>query len=108
MKKNPTPKNIICLWFNHDAQDAAKFYAKTFPNSKVTGVHKAPTDYPMGKKGDVLTVEFTVMGIPCLGLNGGLFYFSNVFKQNHKFVTALPSDGVSFPDAGLKPSRHFF
>ena len=66
-----TPKNTICLWFNKDAHEAARFYAATFPDSKVTAVHKAPSDYPSGKKGDVLTVEFTVLGIPCLGLNGG-------------------------------------
>jgi predicted 3-demethylubiquinone-9 3-methyltransferase (glyoxalase superfamily) len=65
------PKNTICLWFNRDAEDAARFYAKTFPNSSVTAVHKAPADFHSGKKGDVLTVEFTVLGIPCVGLNGG-------------------------------------
>ena len=65
------PKNTICLWFNDDAQEAAEFYAATFPNSAVTAVHRAPSDYPGGKEGDVLTVEFTVLGIPCLGLNGG-------------------------------------
>ena len=65
------PKNTICLWFDKDAHDAAQFYAATFPNSKVTAVHKAPSDYPSGKKGDVLTVDFTVCGIPCIGLNGG-------------------------------------
>ena len=62
------PKNTICLWFDKDAQEAARFYAATFPDSKVTAVHKAPGDYPGGKQGDVLTVEFTVLGIPCLGL----------------------------------------
>ncbi len=67
---NPA-KNTICLWYDRDAEDAARFYAKTFPNSSVAAVHLAPSDYPAGKKGDVLTVEFTVMGIPCLGLNGG-------------------------------------
>src|SRR4029453_4881091 len=66
-----TPKNTICLWFNKDAHDAARFYAATFPNSKVTAVHKAPSDYPGGKAGEELTVEFTVLGIPCLGLTGG-------------------------------------
>ena len=66
-----TSKNTVCLWFNGDAQDAAAFYAATFPDSVVKAVHKAPGDYPSGKKGDVITVEFTVMGIPCLGLNGG-------------------------------------
>lgn len=64
-------KNTICLWFNKDAQDAARFYAATFSNSEVIAVHKAPGDFPGGKQGDVLTVEFTVFGIPCLGLNGG-------------------------------------
>jgi 2-polyprenyl-6-hydroxyphenyl methylase/3-demethylubiquinone-9 3-methyltransferase len=66
-----TSKNTICLWFNGDALDAARFYAETFPDSAVDAVHHAPGDYPAGKQGDVLTVEFTVMGIPCLGLNGG-------------------------------------
>jgi predicted 3-demethylubiquinone-9 3-methyltransferase (glyoxalase superfamily) len=65
------PKNSICLWFDKDALDAARFYAATFPDSEVTAVHHAPSDYPSGKEGDVLTVEFTVLGIPCLGLNGG-------------------------------------
>ena len=65
------PKNTICLWYNGDAEEAARFYAKTFPDSSVRAVHRAPGDYPAGKKGDVLTVEFTVIGIPCLGLNGG-------------------------------------
>ena len=60
-----------CLWFNKNAEEAAKFYAKTFPNSRVTAVHKSPTDYPNGKAGDVLTVEFTVLGQPFVGLNGG-------------------------------------
>jgi predicted 3-demethylubiquinone-9 3-methyltransferase (glyoxalase superfamily) len=64
-------KNTICLWYDRDAEDAARFYAKTFPDSSVGAVHLAPGDFPSGKKGDVLAVEFTVMGIPCLGLNGG-------------------------------------
>jgi 2-polyprenyl-6-hydroxyphenyl methylase/3-demethylubiquinone-9 3-methyltransferase len=64
-------KNTVCLWFNGDALDAARFYAATFPDSRVTAVHQAPGDYPAGKQGDVITVEFTVLGIPCLGLNGG-------------------------------------
>lgn len=67
----PQAKNRICLWYDGDAEEAARFYAKTFPESSVTAVHLAPGDYPAGRKGDVLTVEFTVMGIPCLGLNGG-------------------------------------
>ncbi|MCW5549727.1 MAG: VOC family protein [Opitutaceae bacterium] len=79
--KTPTPKNIVCLWYNHDAVEAANFYARTFPDSRVTAVHKAPGDYPMGKAGDVLTVEFTVLGIPCLGLNGGpLFPHTEAFS----------------------------
>jgi predicted 3-demethylubiquinone-9 3-methyltransferase (glyoxalase superfamily) len=64
-------KNTVCLWYNGDALEAAQFYAATFPDSAVTAVHRSPGDYPAGKEGDVLTVEFTVAGIPCLGLNGG-------------------------------------
>ena len=64
-------KNTICLWYDGAALDAAQFYARTFPDSTVGTVYRAPADYPSGKKGDVLTVEFTVLGIPCLGLNGG-------------------------------------
>lgn len=61
----------ICLWYDKEAEAAARFYAETFLDSRVTAVHRAPTDYPAGKAGDVLTVEFTVLGIPCMGLNGG-------------------------------------
>ncbi|MBX3111309.1 MAG: VOC family protein [Fimbriimonadaceae bacterium] len=64
-------KNTICLWFDDDAEAAARFYAETFPGSSVDAVHRAPSDYPGGTAGAVLTVEFTVCGIPCLGLNGG-------------------------------------
>src|SRR4051812_11267626 len=64
-------KNTICLWYDKDAEEAARFYARTFPDSKVRAVHRAPGDYPSGKAGDALTVEFTVCGIPCIGLNGG-------------------------------------
>jgi len=63
--------NTICLWFDHQALDAARFYARTFPDSQVGRIFHAPADYPSGKAGDVLTVEFTVLGIPCVGLNGG-------------------------------------
>jgi len=74
-------KNTICLWYDKDAEDAARFYARTFPNSSVNAVHRAPSDYPSGKKGDVLTVEFTVCGIPCIGLNGGpIFPHSEAFS----------------------------
>ncbi|SFX20614.1 2-polyprenyl-6-hydroxyphenyl methylase / 3-demethylubiquinone-9 3-methyltransferase [Pseudomonas sp. NFACC49-2] len=74
-------KNRICLWYDGAALDAAQFYAATFPDSTVDAVHHAPVDYPAGKEGDVLTVEFTVMGIPCLGLNGGaLFPHSEAFS----------------------------
>lgn len=64
-------KNTICLWYDHDAEEAARFYTSLFPNSKLGAVHRAPSDYPDGKAGDILTVEFTVAGIPCIGLNGG-------------------------------------
>jgi len=67
----PSNKNTICLWFNGTALEAANFYAETFPDSAVGAVHRAPADYPAGKEGDVLMVEFTVISIPCLGLNGG-------------------------------------
>jgi 2-polyprenyl-6-hydroxyphenyl methylase/3-demethylubiquinone-9 3-methyltransferase len=74
-------KNTICLWFNGTAQEAAQFYAETFPDSAVKAIHHAPGDFPSGKQGDVLTVEFTVMGIPCLGLNGGpAFTHSEAFS----------------------------
>ena len=64
-------KNTICIWYDGDAEEAAQFYAKTFPDSSVGAVHRSPGDFPSGKQGDALMVEFTVMGIPCLGLNGG-------------------------------------
>ncbi len=70
-KRQAMAKNTICLWFNNDAEAAARFYAETFPDSAVSAVFLAPTDYPAGKCGDVLTVDFTVCGVACLGLNGG-------------------------------------
>ena len=86
-------KNTICLWFDKDAHEAARFYAATFPDSKVTAVHKAPNDFPGGKKGDELTVEFTVVGIPCLGLNGGSF-----FKQSEAFSFQIATDSQEETD----------
>ena len=82
-----TPRNTICLWYDKDALEAATFYAATFPDSRVTAVHKAPSDYPGGKKGDVLTVEFTVLGIPCLGLNGG-----TTFQHSEAFSFQIATD----------------
>ncbi|MEL7643098.1 MAG: VOC family protein [bacterium] len=66
-----TAKNSVCLWYNGDAGEAARFYTATFPDSSIDGVYRAPGDYPAGKQGDVITVEFTLMGIPCIALNGG-------------------------------------
>lgn len=74
------PKNTICIWYDRDAEEAATFYANTFPDSSVGAVHYAPGDYPSGEKGNVLTVEFVVMGLPCIGLNGG-----PAFKHNEAF-----------------------
>jgi len=79
-KRTIMKKNTICLWYNKDAEEAARFYARTFPDSTVGAVHRAPADYPSGKKGDVLTVEFTVCGVPCIGLNGG-----DAFKHSEAF-----------------------
>jgi len=80
-------KNTICLWFDKDALEAAQFYAATFPDSEVKAVHHAPGDYPSGKQGDVLTVEFTVCGLPCLGLNGG-----PAFKHNEAFSFQIATE----------------
>ncbi|MEO8243663.1 MAG: VOC family protein [bacterium] len=80
-------KNTICLWYDRDAEAAARFYAETFPDSQVKSVNYAPSDFPSGKAGDVLTVEFTVFGIPCLGLNGG-----PVFKPDEAFSFQIATD----------------
>ena len=80
-------KNTICLWFDKDAESAAQFYAQTFPNSSVDAVYRAPSDFPSGKAGDVLTVDFTVCGIPCIGLNGG-----PAFKQSEAFSFQIATD----------------
>lgn len=88
-----TPKNTVCIWFDKEAEDAANFYAATFPDSKVTSVFNAPGDYPSGKRGDVLTVEFTVCGIPCIGLNGG-----PIFKQSEAFSFQIATDNQEETD----------
>ena len=87
------PKNTICLWYDNDAYGAATFYAETFPDSAVTRVTRAPGDYPSGKQGDVLTVEFTVFGIPCIGLNGG-----PAFKQSGAFSFQIATDDQAETD----------
>src|SRR5690242_2601909 len=86
-------KNTVCLWYDRDAEDAARFYAETFPDSSVTAVHRAPGDFPSGKQGDVLTVEFTVCGVPCLGLNGG-----PEFKPNESFSFQIATDDQAETD----------
>jgi predicted 3-demethylubiquinone-9 3-methyltransferase (glyoxalase superfamily) len=88
-----TPKNTICLWFDGTALDAAEFYARTFPDSRVGAVHHAPGGYPSGKAGDVLTVDFTVMGIPCLGLNGG-----PTFRHSEAFSFQVATDDQAETD----------
>jgi 2-polyprenyl-6-hydroxyphenyl methylase/3-demethylubiquinone-9 3-methyltransferase len=88
-----TAKNTICLWFDGTALDAARFYADTIPDSAVKEVHRAPGDYPSGKQGDVLTVEFTVAGIPCLGLNGG-----PMFRHTEAFSFQIATDDQSETD----------
>jgi 2-polyprenyl-6-hydroxyphenyl methylase/3-demethylubiquinone-9 3-methyltransferase len=87
------PKNMVCLWFDGTALDAARFYAATFPDSRVVAVHNAPSDFPGGKQGQVLTVEFTVLGIPCLGLNGG-----PQFPQTQAFSFQVATDDQAETD----------
>ena len=86
-------KNTICLWFDGTAVDAANFYAETFPDSAVGAIHRAPGDYPTGQQGDVLTVEFTVAGIACLGLNGG-----PAFKHSMAFSFQIATDDQAETD----------
>jgi len=86
-------KNTICLWYERDAEEAARFYAETFPDSSVGAVHRAPGDYPSGKQADVLTVEFSVMGIPCLGLNGG-----PAFKHTEAFSFQVATEDQAETD----------
>jgi predicted 3-demethylubiquinone-9 3-methyltransferase (glyoxalase superfamily) len=86
-------KNMVCLWYNDDAEGAAHFYADTFPDSRVGAVHRAPSDFPGGKEGQVLTVLFTVCGIPCIGLNGG-----NAFKHSEAFSFQIATDDQAETD----------
>jgi predicted 3-demethylubiquinone-9 3-methyltransferase (glyoxalase superfamily) len=83
----------LCLWYDGSAEEAARFYAATFPDSRVDGVHRAPSDYPSGKAGDVLTVTFTVLGLPCMGLNGG-----PAFKPNEAFSFQVATDDQAQTD----------
>jgi predicted 3-demethylubiquinone-9 3-methyltransferase (glyoxalase superfamily) len=108
-------KNVICLWYDGAAEEAARFYAKTFPNSAVTAVHQAPGDYPNGKQGQVLTVSFTVLGIPCLGLNGGpMFKHSEAFSfqvltedqaETDRYWNAIVSNGGAESQCGWCKDR---
>ena len=86
-------KNTICIWYDGDAEEAARFYANTFPDSFVGALRHAPGDFPSGKQGDVLFVEFTVMGIPCIGLNG-----SPEFKHNEAFSFQVTTDDQTETD----------
>ncbi|MFO1023299.1 MAG: VOC family protein [Planctomycetales bacterium] len=86
-------KNTICLWYEGGAEEAAKFYAQTFPDSSVGATHRAPGDYPDGKQGDVLTIDFVVMGIPCIGLNGG-----PAFKHSEAFSFQVLTDDQAETD----------
>jgi 2-polyprenyl-6-hydroxyphenyl methylase/3-demethylubiquinone-9 3-methyltransferase len=86
-------KNTVCLWYDRDAEAAARFYAKIFPDSSVGAVHRSPADFPSGKEGDVLTVEFVVIGIPCLGLNGG-----PEFRHNEAFSFQVATDDQAETD----------
>jgi predicted 3-demethylubiquinone-9 3-methyltransferase (glyoxalase superfamily) len=86
-------KNTICLWYDQDAEEAANFYARTFPDSVVGAVHRAPSDFPGGSAGQVLTVEFTVCGTPCIGLNGG-----PVFQHSEAFSFQIATDDQAETD----------
>ena len=93
-RRAPMNKNTICLWYNHDAEEAAQFYAKTFPEQqRRRGVHQAPSDFPGGKAGQVLTVQFTVCGVPCIGLNGG-----DMFKHSEAFSFQIATEDQAETD----------
>ncbi len=108
-------KNVICLWYDGAAEEAASFYAQTFPNSAVTAVHRAPGDYPNGKQGQVLTVEFSVLGVRCLGLNGGpAFKHSEAFSfqvitedqaETDRYWKAIVDNGGSESQCGWCKDR---
>ena len=87
------PKNTLCLWYDGTALEAAQFYAATFPDSAVGAIHRAPGDYPAGQQGNILTVTFTVLGIPCLGLNGG-----PAFKHCEAFSFQVATDDQAETD----------
>ena len=86
-------KNTVCIWYDNGALDAATFYAQTFPDSRVIAVHHAPGDFPSGSQGDVLTVEFTVCGLPCVGLNGG-----PAFRQTEAFSLQVSTEDQAETD----------
>ena len=108
-------KNRICLWYDKDAEAAARFYSETFPDSLVRAVHRAPSDYPAGKQGDVLTVEFTVAGIPCIGRNGVVnFKHSEAFsfqiatddqEETDRYWNAIVGNGGSEGECGWCKDR---
>ena len=89
----PFPKTTLCLWYDHSAEDAAHFYARTFPGSSVGAVRRAPGDYPNGKQGDALVVEVTLLGMPCIGLNGG-----PAFKHSEAFSFQVATDSQEETD----------
>jgi predicted 3-demethylubiquinone-9 3-methyltransferase (glyoxalase superfamily) len=92
-EKMMTAKNTVCIWYDKDAEAAARFYADTFPDSAVGSIHRAPSDYPSGKAGDVIVVNFTVAGVPCIGLNGG-----PAFKHSEAFSFQIATDSQEETD----------